>query len=318
MRHHHERSVPSIPSAFETMENEFHQWLLANLPDSPRGLVGLGDDAAVLEWSSDPDCVVTSDMLAEGVHFLLKQAGAHRVGRKSLAVNLSDLAAMGATPIGAVVSIMLPRHADKTLPRELMLGIRELADQHDVAIVGGDTNCWTGDLVISVCAFGTLHGAPALRRDGAQPGDVVMTTGPLGGSRTAHHLDFQPQVAVGRELRMRGGVTAAMDISDGLAIDSWRMARHSRCGIELDATAIPITTAARQLSHAGSGKSPLEHALSDGEDFELLVTVPDHEARTFSRELGMHRIGQCVSEQGLWLRDEDGERTVLQPLGYEH
>ena len=305
------------------MENDFHQWLFENLSASGRAKVGIGDDAAVLDWVKDHECVVTSDMLAEGVHFRLDEVGPERVGRKSLAVNLSDLAAMGSRPVAAVVSLMIPQSADTALPRVILQGMQSLADTFNMAIVGGDTNTWPGELVISVTALGVLDGNAPFRRDGAKAGDILLVTGPLGGSLLGHHLDFVPRVQ--KALDLQTGVSngtvainAAMDISDGLAMDSSRMAARSGCGIELDATKIPVSAAARKMSDDSSGKTPLQHALGDGEDFELLLAMSPKDAAKAAAEFGLFEVGQCVDNDGLWLLEESGKRVALQPTGYQH
>lgn len=302
------------------MENAFHKWLAKNLPPSDDAIVGVGDDAAVLNWAARNDCVVTSDMLAEGVHFVLNDAGPARVGRKSLAVNLSDLAAMGARPVAAVVSLMLPTGRATGLAEDLISGMLPLAKELSVAIVGGDTNTWSGDLVISVTAFGTRGENGGFTRSGATPGDAVLVTGQLGGSRLSHHLDFTPRVSTALRLEELAVVHAAMDLSDGLSLDAARMAEQSGCGIEIAASSVPISAAARDMSRAGSGKTPLEHALGDGEDFELLIAVPTGSAARLAadKDLELTQIGKCVTESGLWLVQENGSREALIPTGYEH
>ena len=138
------------------MELEFINWLRERLPAHANLVLGPGDDAAILRMASDRDVVVTSDMLTDGVDFVRQDCDARRIGRKSLAVNLSDIAAMASRPIAAVVSLALPRDGAGPLARELFAGILELAADYDVAIAGGDTNTWNGGLVISITAIGQL------------------------------------------------------------------------------------------------------------------------------------------------------------------
>src|SRR5260370_39949215 len=132
-------------------------------------------------------------MLLEGSCFILAEAGARRVGRKAMAVNLSDLAAMAGKPVAAVVSVGLPREGGKVIAEELYLGLRDIADAFDTAIVGGDTNSWDGPLVISVTLLGEATGRGAVRRSGARSGDWLLVTGPLGGSILGKHLTFSPR-----------------------------------------------------------------------------------------------------------------------------
>src|ERR1700736_5231922 len=163
-------------------EFQFIDWVRRHTPADPRVLVGPGDDTAVLHWSPDRPCLVTTDMLLDGSCYVFAEAGARRVGRKAMAVNLSDIAAMAGKPVAAVVSVGLPRHGGRQLAEELYLGLREAADAFDTAIVGGDTNSWDGPLVISVTLLGEATGSGPVRRSGARAGDWLMVTGPLGGS----------------------------------------------------------------------------------------------------------------------------------------
>src|SRR5262245_46529423 len=175
-------------------ENAFIDWLRRQTPPAPKVLLGPGDDTAVLRWPPGAPCLITTDMLLEGSCFLLAEAGPRRVGRKAMAVNLSDIAAMAGSPLAAVVSVGLPRVGGRKLAEELYLGLREVADEFGTAVVGGDTNSWDGALTISVTVLGVPTGRGPVKRSGAKPGDVLMVTGPLGGSILGHHLDFTPRV----------------------------------------------------------------------------------------------------------------------------
>ena len=233
-------------------------------------LIGPGDDAALLDWSGGANCIATTDMLLEGSCFILAEAGPRRVGRKAMAVNLSDIAAMAGRPIAALVSVGLPRHGGRALAEELYQGMREVADAFDTAIVGGDTNSWDGPLVVNVTLLGEATPRGVVRRNGARPGDWLMVTGPLGGSILGKHLDFTPRVREALQLHEAAPLHAMIDVSDGLAADVNHICEESGCGAVLFAEAIPITDAARAMN---DGRSPLEHALGDGEDFELAFAV---------------------------------------------
>ncbi len=148
-----------------------------------------------------------------------------------------------------------------------------LAAAFDLALAGGDTNAWDGPLTVSVTAFGTTSSKGALLRSGARPGDAILVTGELGGSIVGHHLDFTPRVHEALRLHRDYDLTAGMDITDGLALDLDRLCQASGCGAVLFADAIPTSAAAEQLA-AAEGGDGLRHALSDGEDFELLLTAP--------------------------------------------
>jgi thiamine-monophosphate kinase len=299
-------------------EFDYIDWLRRRTSSDPRVLVGIGDDSAVLRPTTHP-WLVTTDMLLEGSHFVLADAGPRRVGRKAMAVNLSDIAAMAGKPIAAVVSVGLPRGAGAELAEELYLGLREIADRFDTALVGGDTNSWTGGLVISVTLLGEATPRGPVRRRGARPGDWLMVTGPLGGSLCGKHLDFTPRVREALQLHENADLHAMIDISDGLAGDLRHICHESDCGVVLRGDAIPISDAARAMQ---DGKTPLAHALSDGEDFELAFAVSPHDGKRLLSEqpvsgLTLSHVGEFVSEKELYL-EEAGRRGILPARGYAH
>src|SRR2546425_1789533 len=152
-------------------EFAYIDWLRRLTPADARVCIGPGDDTAALRLRPDAPCLVTTDMLLEGSCFLLDQAGPRRVGRKAMAVNLSDIAAMAGVPVAAVVSVGLPKRGGRALAEELYLGMREMADVFDTAIVGGDTNSWDGPLVINVAVLGEPGPGGVIRRSGGEEGD---------------------------------------------------------------------------------------------------------------------------------------------------
>ncbi len=164
------------------MEREFIRWLGERLPRSLRGPLSLADDAALVELAAGQRVVATVDMLTEGVDFVWRQDSPERVGRKALAVNLSDLAAMAAKPLAGVVALALPREEGLELAQRLYEGLIPLAERYDLTIAGGDTNTWNGPLVISITLLGTVGESGPLLRSGAQPGDAIVVTGSFGGS----------------------------------------------------------------------------------------------------------------------------------------
>jgi thiamine-monophosphate kinase len=300
-------------------EFAYIDWLRRRTPTSANVIVGPGDDTAVLRPPTRP-LLVTTDMLLEGSCFRLAEAGARRVGRKAIAVNLSDIAAMAGVPTSAVVSVGLPRTGGRELAQELYLGMREVADAFNLPLVGGDTNSWDGPLSISVTMLGEATERGPVRRSGAKVGDSILVTGPLGGSILGHHLDFTPRVREALALHQHADLHSMIDLSDGLAQDLHHICEESRCGAVLFADAISMTDAARELS-ARDGRSSLEHALSDGEDFELVFTVSRADGdRLLARQqiagVTLTRIGEIV-EVGFWL-ERDGNRERLVPRGYEH
>jgi thiamine-monophosphate kinase len=305
------------------MEAEFLKWLRARLPAHPALLLGPGDDAAILQLAQDARCVVTTDTLNEGVDFHLDRCDWRLVGRKALAVNLSDLAAMAARPVAALVSLSLPRNHALELAQQLFEGLLPLAADFDVAIAGGDTGTWEGPLAITITAIGQLtEQGPFLRR-GARPGDAVLVTGEFGGSILGKHFTFQPRVREALLLNAKYRIHAAADVSDGLSLDLAHVTQESGCGALLDLAAIPVSGDARRLAERPDDEqSALEHALGDGEDFELVLAVPaDESVRLLTDQpldVRLSRIGTFVQEPGLWVADEEGGYRPLMPRGYQH
>jgi thiamine-monophosphate kinase len=299
-------------------EFAYIQWLRGQIPPDPRVLIGPGDDAAAIRLPGNTACLVTTDMLLEGSCFRLAEAGGRLVGRKAMAVNLSDIAAMAGVPVAAVVSVGLPRQGGRALAEELFQGLREMAAAFNTAIIGGDTNSWTGSLVISVTLLGQATARGPVLRSGARPGDWLLVTGPLGGSILGKHLTFTPRIREALDLHAAAELHAMIDVSDGLAADVNHLCEESKCGAVLRAEGIPISPAARQMP---DGLPPVEHALVDGEDFELVCALPPEEgARLIQTQpvpgITLSHIGECV-DQGLWLED-GGQRRPLEPRGYVH
>jgi len=303
------------------MESEFIEWLRSRIPTGPAVDVGIGDDAAVLR-SLSGRCVVTSDMLMDGVDFILSEVEPQRAGRKALAVNLSDLAAMAARPIAAIVSLALPRDNGKSLAMKLYEGLLPLADEMGVVVAGGDTNSWDQPLVISVTLLGEAGTRGPLLRSGGLPGDEILVTGHFGGSLLGRHLDFQPRVHEAMQLWNEYELHAAIDVSDGLALDLSRLARESGCGALIDLDTIPISPDAVRLAASADDRlTACQHALADGEDFELVLAVPTKEAARLlgdqPLEVPLTRIGQLVEQPGLWQSAAEG-CLPLEPDGYQH
>jgi len=308
------------------MEAEFYQWLREHVPPHPRLPLGLSDDAAVLQHTAPPNLVITTDLVSDGVDFRLDRHDPHpdeihRAGRKALAVNLSDLAAMAARPVAATISIALPKsgvagRSPLELAIELYEGLLPLAREFDVAIAGGDTNTHDGPTVLSVTAVGETTSRGPLTRTGGKPGDLLLVTGSLGGSLAGHHFDFTPRVREALLLHQRYDLHAGMDISDGLSLDLARLAQASGCGAVIRGDLVPISAAARDLA------DPLSHALADGEDFELLLAVPPESAAAILNDRPLDcpitHIGELVPDRGLWLADATGNRTPLTPSGWQH
>lgn len=305
------------------MELEFIRWLRARLASQPSLPVGIGDDAAVLRLAEREGCVITVDLLTDGVDFELANDAPQRVGRKALAVNLSDLAAMAARPLAAFVALALPRAGALELAKALYEGMIPLAERYQLAIAGGDTNTWDGPLVTSVTLVGEAGASGPLLRSGAQPGDWIVVSGRFGGSRLGHHFDFEPRVNEALWLAGRYPLDAGIDVSDGLSLDLARVAEASGCGAVIELSKVPVAEAAgRWAAQLNDGSTALDHALGDGEDFELILAVPPAAAAELVArqplDCGLNAIGQFVAEKGLWQVGASGTRQPLVPRGYEH
>jgi thiamine-monophosphate kinase len=279
--------------------------------------VGIGDDAAVWQVGGK-SLLLTADMLMEGVDFLVAEASATLIGRKAMAVNLSDIAAMAGRPLVALVAVALPKNRGFEFARELHQGMQSLADEFGVAIIGGDTNIWDKPLVVTVTIIGEATDRGPVRRSGAKPGDWLFVTGPLGGSIRGQHLSFTPRIHEAIELHKLVDLHAMIDLSDGLSADLYHMLDESRVGATLFAETIPIAAAAQQMN---DDRSPLEHALNDGEDFELLFSVSADDGRKLVAEknaVPTFHIGEVDANLGARLRLNDESTASLIRAGWEH
>ena len=322
------------------MENQFLKWLLPQIKKEYRLEVPPGDDAAVLRPPGGSRTVVTTDLLTESVDFRFPRskddqefppvATAYQVGRKAIAVNLSDLAAMAAKPEAVVVSVALPRTDGRTMANELFQGIIEELERFDTALAGGDTNAWDGPLVISVTAIGSVSPGRCWRRNTAKPGDLLVVTGPLGGSLLGRHLNVTPRCREALAIASMFPIHAAIDISDGLAIDCSRLMSASQTGAIIDLKTVPIHADAISLSElkCDGNLTPIQHALQDGEDFELLLAIPPDAAHALVQSdpqtlipqttMRPYIIGAVTENPELLSITADGQTTRLEPKGFEH
>jgi thiamine-monophosphate kinase len=300
------------------MANEFEyiRWLRQRIPSDARVSIGPGDDAAALRLTPGLETLVTTDMLMDGTDFRLTETDPRLVGRKALAVNLSDIAAMAGDPVAAVVSVALPIAGGRQLGEELFQGMAQLAEEFRTAMVGGDTNSWHGPLVLSLAVIG--EAARPVKRTGARPGDWLFLTGQVGGSIRGRHLRFVPRIREAKRLAEVTEIHAMIDVSDGLAADLAHVCQESGCGAVIRADCVPL---APEAFEASGDLSPLQHGLFDGEDFELIVAVAEAAGRRLVAEqpvpgITLTHIGECV-ESGLWLRSE-GQMLPLEPRGFVH
>lgn len=301
---------------------------------TPGAVLGVGDDCALLAPTPGMQLAVSSDMLLEGRHFSPQDSPAG-IGHKSLAVNLSDLAAMGATPRWATLSIALPE-ADDAWLTAFARGFFRIADQHDIELVGGDTT--RGALTISITVIGEVPPGQALRRDGAQAGDDVWVSGVIGSAALAlayrqgrlfmEQIDAAkvlpalylptPRIALGSALR--GIASSAIDISDGLLADLGHILQRSQVGAALEFAALPTLPVAQAYLHE---KVAVDCVLAGGDDYELCFTAaPDKRdaVRSAAETAGVAvtRIGRITAEPGLTVIDADGQPLPIEHTGYDH
>ena len=266
---------------------------ISQLPKLPaKGLLlGIGDDAALIQ-DAQP-WAVSTDALAEGRHFLSTDSP-ELIGRKVAAVNLSDMAAMGCQPRFFLLNLHLsPDWANTDKVQAFMRGFLNLLHQYETVLIGGDTvtSCG-GGLQVSGTIMGTPFGKRAILRSGAQCGDLIAVTGALGGSFPHRHLSFTPRVDWSRQLCTSAQINALMDLSDGLSQDLGHICDASGVGAELDLWKIPIHEDAK------NNAEPCSAALSDGEDFELLFTLPEDHLKNCPSEVQYTVIGRCTAQAG--------------------
>jgi thiamine-monophosphate kinase len=313
------------------MELEFMQWLRAHVPVSPDARLGLSDDAAIVSLADRNEVVVTTDLLTDAVDFELGKHAPQQIGRQALAANLSDLAAMAAKPLAAFISLALPRAGGASLTAlelaiQLYEGLLPLAAEFGVNIAGGDTNTYDGPLVLSLTALGTTTGRGPLTRSGGQVGDWLLVTGSLGGSILGHMLDFTPRVTEALLLHQRYDLHAGIDISDGLALDASRLAAASRCGVVIFPDQVPVSRDAIRLAEQDASNdvtaAALEHALGDGQDFELLLSIAPDIAQEILRDrpvdCRISHVGELIERPGLWQKNRGMEVAPLQVSGWQH
>lgn len=299
--------------------------------------IGIGDDAAAIETSPGHLSLVTSDMLVEGVHFDLSFTDPFRLGRKSLAVNLSDIAAMGGLSRHFLLSLAIPPHLTVEFLDGFVGGLLGMAEEFNVTLIGGDTCRSTGGLVISI----TLHGEQVpdlvVRRNGARPGDLIFVTGTLGdsalglaqlgagereGEAIERHLNPIPRTRAGMAIAEAGLATSMIDISDGLLADLGHILKLSCAGAKIELDRLPLSPFFREKAPLLSS-DPHSLALAGGEDYELLFTVrPDRasEVETLMAGMGEHAtaVGMINSSGMLSVLSSDGRQLEISRTGYNH
>lgn len=308
-------------------------------PAPPWQLVGIGDDAAVVEPERNRVEVLTVDAIVEGIHFDRAFVPAEAIGHRALAVNLSDLAAMGAAPRLALLSMALP----STLPLvdfdAIVAGFVALARRSKIHVAGGNLTRSPGPLMIDTTVMGTVKRRQALTRSGARPNDDVYVSGSIGGARAglqllqtaaetadrgliAAYLRPEPRLALGMHLSRNRAASACMDLSDGLSDGLEQIAEASGVGMTIDAGALPIDPAARAFFERG-GVDAIVESLRGGDDYELLLTVRPRTSRRLAEAVRrggvpLTRIGRCTAERGIVLTGAAAVPSGALPHGFSH
>jgi thiamine-monophosphate kinase len=303
-------------------------------------MVGVGDDAAVVAADRNVRVVLTTDALVERVHVERAFSTLSDIGHKALAVNLSDLAAMGAMPRWALLSLALPDTTQVEEVDSLIDGLASLASLEVVAIVGGNLTRSPGPIVVDVTAVGTVHPRRVLMRNGGRAGDVLYVSGKIGGAAAgleilratrdhdqdggcvARYRRPEPRVRLGRAVAQARAARAAMDLSDGLTDAVQQLASASGCGAEIDAQALPIDEGARKWWES-QGVDPVARAIAGGDDYELLFAVPPRwhgrlrHAKRQAADPPLTRIGVLTGTRDEYVVVREGRRERL-PGGFEH
>lgn len=326
-----------------TSEFEFIESLKAGAVNRADGVdLGIGDDAAVFAPGAGMRAVVSTDLLMEGIHFIWRPENAYYIGRKAIAVNLSDMAAMGAAPRHVFISLAKPAHVDFAGLEALHRGMQDMCRKFGVNILGGDTTSAQHDLVINVAIYGEGEPEKLITRDGGKPGDILLVTDNLGDARAGlkvllenkpvmneaeryllqKHLDPKPNVAEGLFFAKSGLVSAMLDLSDGLSSDVRHLGNASGCGAVLWRNKLPLSNQLRAYAETGN-LDAVETALAGGDDYFLLLAstadkVVELQAQ-FAKQFGrpLYAIGELTAQPGFYLQTATG-LNELEALGWDH
>lgn len=305
-----------------------------------KAIKSLNDDAALINFG-DKYLVATSDILFKSTHFPDEMTH-EQMGKKVVTVNVSDLAAMGAKPIGIIVAIGLPKEMLLDDFDKLIDGILKGCNKYEIMLIGGDTN-ESAELTISGTCLGIVGKEKVLMKYGAHPGDIVAVTGPLGLAAAGFEILFNPEIKLedlneddrnlalqhalnpeaklkeGISLAKSGYVTSATDITDGLASEIGELVNASTCGIGITIyeEMIPLTGAVLEVAEKAN-KNPLEFVLHYGEDFELLLTIKNSAFEQIKDQIPIYKIGKVTSSSKMIIVKSNGEEEILNPRGYEH
>jgi thiamine-monophosphate kinase len=322
----------AVPLAEKALIAGIRRMASGGRQSNPAVLAGIGDDCAVLRLPPGHQALVTTDFTLEGIHFRREWHSPEIAGHRCLARGLSDIAAMGGSPVAAFLSLALPQKLPQSWVRRFTNGLLRLAKRNGVTLAGGDTAESPDGILADIIVVGSVPKGKALLRSRARPGDRIFVTGALGGSAAAvrklmknpngklnprdypRHFSPEPRIALGKILREKGLATAMIDTSDGLSTDLAHICDASRVGARLAAQDIP-------LESVGKPNRPvdLQLALHGGEDYELLFTSPPNR-RVPSNIAGVPvtLIGHVIRGSKILLVDREGMEHVLKPQGWEH
>lgn len=301
--------------------------------------IGIGDDCAVIS-NSNCDLLTTTDMLLEGVHFDLKYFSPELLGKKAVAVNLSDIAAMGGSPLYILISLGIPTSTRVEFVEKLYDGFESMAKKYNCNIIGGDVSNSISGLIISITVIGEAMKNVLIRRAGARVKDKIFVTGNLGDSAAGleilkrytpvkknklieKHLCPKPRLEEGQILAEKIGVSAMIDLSDGLASDLKRICEESKCGARIYLNKIPLSHGLRRLKKS-INKNILDYALLGGEDYELLFTVKEKKVPQLQKQwkkikIPITNIGEILDKKnGISIVFPDGREELLSKTGYDH
>jgi thiamine-monophosphate kinase len=309
----------------------------------PEVALGIGDDCAVLQPQADMEWVITTDTQVENVHFRRAWLTPYQIGWRTMAVNLSDIAAMGAQPFGALAALTLPAATEAAFFDQLLDGLCDLGLRLNCPLIGGNLARDPDHLSLTLTVLGRVPRGNAVLRGGARPGDEIWVSGQLGGSAAGlrtflqtipvadavcmalrqRYAQPQPRVREAIFLRASGHLTSMIDLSDGLAGDLGHLCKESGTGAQIVADALPLEGGVREVAMA-LGEDPMDYALRGGEDFELCYTALPGALAPLRDEfrgqfgIDLTRVGVMTSERSLRLVHTDGSQTPLSPQAFDH
>jgi len=329
---------PQVQSELELVK-QVQKLANQHTPKTKRITLQIGDDAAALTQCPDKLTLISTDALVEGIHFDLQYMCPEDLGWKALAVNLSDIAAMGGVPIGFTISVAVPPVKSGVFLTRMYKGMMELARDTKTVLLGGDTSASSGPVFLSVTILGDVKPTELITRKGAQPGDKIFVTGELGvsaiglellrcgGGRSkavthliSQHLRPQPRIKVGRWLATNHCASALLDISDGLSTDLSHLCKASNVGAVINSKKIPLPTLNSTVRSLVS-KPLLDYSLNGGEDYELLFSVPAKKEIQVPNKIEgvpVKQIGYVTDEPEICLTYEEGRIVPLPPKGFDH